>query len=229
MVNANALSRTLQAPDAFSVRSVPASGDCFYDSMRLLLADESSDRSEHLRTAGAMRDHVADCIDEDALAIYRIAAQAGQAPWLLHLGLNKPLDAVRAFAKVRGISAGPGKCLWADELAMSTIAKCADICLLIIDEEARSAGSRSGKRRRTEPDEQPVVDSRFVVVGEADRPRCAILHRSRREHLSPVFYGSNLGVIDFAALPPLTQALWTSNNSRLKASAAAAVASRPAV
>ena len=66
MSRGNALCHTLQAaPGEFDTRSVPATGDCFFDALDLQLPAEG--RADELLSAGQMRDTVADSLNEEIL------------------------------------------------------------------------------------------------------------------------------------------------------------------
>ena len=66
MSRGNALSHTLQAaPGEFDTRSVPATGDCFFDALDLQLPADG--RATELLNAGSMRDLVADSLTEEIL------------------------------------------------------------------------------------------------------------------------------------------------------------------
>lgn len=66
MSRGNALCHTLQAaPGEFDTRSVPATGDCFFDALDLQLPAEG--RADELVSAGKMRDAVADSLNEEIL------------------------------------------------------------------------------------------------------------------------------------------------------------------
>ena len=166
-----------------------------------------------------MRELVADSLTDELIELYRMYASAGveDFAWLNHHRAPMTLDGVREFARRRGSEAGAGGCLWADEHAMRTVATVADVVLLIIDEQAPSSGSRSGRRRG---DDSQREDSRFVMLGDLEPPtmsspmgaisspaHCLILHRSRRQHFSPVFFRGR-GLVEIASLPPQTRALW---------------------
>jgi hypothetical protein len=204
MSRGEALSRTLQSSGDFDTRAVPATGDCFFDALHLQLPVE--DRPPSLVDAGAMRDFVADGLDEDTFALYKMFAGAGveDFAWLNGHRAPNTLDELRAFARVRGRDAGAGHCFWADERAMQLLAAEANVCVLIIDEQASSVGSRSGRRRGAA--QAAATDGRFVMVGEP-RERCVLMHRSRRQHFSPAFYRGQ-GVVESSALPARTRALW---------------------
>ena len=77
------ISQLLCAPGEFSTRSVPPSGDCFYDCLDLQLGP---DRPPALRDALAMRHHVAESLTEDLFSLYQQFAAAGvdDFAWLLH-------------------------------------------------------------------------------------------------------------------------------------------------
>jgi len=196
-------STTLRAPGRFEVRSVQPSGDCFYDCLDMQLP--RGGRRSGLETAEAMRDTIADTMDEDLLALYRMYGEAGVEGYefMRHHRAPTNLLELREFARRRGHTAGAGQCLWADEHALQTMSRLADILILIVDEQATSRGSRSGRRRG---DNDAGVDGRFVSVGEASR-RCLLLHRSRRQHFSPCFLDGH-GVFDVDALPTQTRELW---------------------
>ena len=66
-----ALATALRAP-GFSLRSVPPTGDCFYDALHLQLPNDA--RPEALLDAGAMRDTVADAITEEHFEMMRMYA-----------------------------------------------------------------------------------------------------------------------------------------------------------
>ena len=215
------VSQTLQAPGEFETKSVPASGDCFYDAMHLLLP--TTERPPELYDATVMRDTVANSLTEETFALYKMFASAGvdDFSWLSTHRAPTTIDELKAFARKRGRDAGAGHCLWADEGAMQLISAAAGVCLLIIDEQAASVGSRSG-RRRGGAQQQQAVDGRFVMVGEP-RPRCVLIHRSRRQHFTPCFFRGR-GVIEAAELPSQTRALWPKLRDVASAAAAAAAA-----
>ena len=199
-----ALAVAFQAPDAaFEMRSVIPSGDCFYDAMHLQLPPDG--RPSELADAGSMRDAVADRIDNEMLALWRMYAEAGVEgyEWLRHHRAPEDLEAVRTFARKRGVNAGAGQCLWADQFALQTISDLAGVQLLIFDEQAAPRGSRSGRSR---DGGAAAADPRFVAVGEPSA-RVAMLHRSRRQHYSPIFL-EGAGVVEVANLPPATRRLW---------------------
>ena len=176
--------------------------DCFYDCIHLQLPQE--DRLEMLADAGAMRDTVADSITQELFELMQTFAHAGVEgyEWLVHHRAPADLEEAREFARRRGKESGAGQCLWADEHALQTISALADVTLCIIDEQAPSRGGRSGRVRS----QDEAVDSRFVSIGEVSE-RVVLLHRSRRQHYSPVFLDGK-GTIDVSALPLATAALW---------------------
>ena len=203
-MRSKALATAFQAPNAaFEMRSVEPTGDCFYDCLNLQLPQ--SGRPLSLVDGGTMRDTVADAIDEDMHQHWRMLAMAGVEgfEWLRHHRAPHDLSEVRAFAKRRGKSAGAGQCLWADEFALETIAGLAGVRLLIFDEQARSSGSRSGRRRDAADNS---ADSRFLAVGPQST-RVVMLHRSRRQHYSPIFLDGR-GVVEVSELPATTRSLW---------------------
>ena len=91
------LSQTLQAPGEFETKSVPASGDCFYDAMHLLLP--AADRPPELYDAGAMRDAAADSLTEETFDLYKMFAGAGveDFSWLNTHRAPTTLDELKAF------------------------------------------------------------------------------------------------------------------------------------
>lgn len=186
------------------MKSVRPTGDCFYDCVDMQL--EPDGRPTCLRDAGAMRNHVASSINEEILALYRMYAEAKveDFAWLTHHHAPRTLEDVQAFARIQGHDAGAGQCLWADEHAMQTIASAAGLCLLIVDEQASCAGrSRSGRKRGLDVNQ---ADSRFILLGKPTSC-CLILHRSRRQHYSPVFFRGQ-GVLTVSQLPAATARLW---------------------
>ena len=200
-----ALATALGAPDrSFAMRSVPASGDCFYDAMHLALPP--SGRPDALADAGAMRDTVAESITGEILALMRMYAEAGVEgfEWLTNHRAPTTLEEVRAFARRRGTDTGAGQCLWADEHALQVVASLANVRLLVYDEQAPAPGSRSGRARG---EAGGAADARFVSVGDVPSGRVVILHRSRRQHYSPVFLDGK-GVLEVSELPPTTRARW---------------------
>lgn len=92
---------------------------------------------------------------------------------------NSPqsLEELKQFARASGKDAGAGKCLWADEFALSTISDGLRITLLIVDDQA----SRGGRKRS--PDKE-TKDGRFISIGNYSR--CVVLHRTRRQHYNAV-------------------------------------------
>ena len=152
-----------------------------------------------------MRNFVADSLTEDLFYLYQMFAAAGveDFAWLLHHRSPRTLEEWKDAARVSGRHAGAGHCVWADEHAIRTVAAAADVCLLIIDEQAATRGSRSGKRRGADIG---LADGRFVMIGEP-RPQCVLLHRSRRQHFTPLFYRGS-GVIQVDSLPAVTRQLW---------------------
>mmetsp|Transcript_41058 Transcript_41058/g.97429 ORF Transcript_41058/g.97429 Transcript_41058/m.97429 type:complete len:207 (-) Transcript_41058:93-713(-) len=155
-----------------------------------------------------MRDTVAESITEEVFDLMKMYAEAGVEgfEWLRHHCGPRDLDEARAFAKRRGKDYGAGQCLWADEHALQSMATLAKVCILIFDEQAPSSGSRSGRRRGAADDGRP--DSRFVCIREHS-DKAVLLHRSRRQHYSPIFIGWK-GVVDLATLPSRTRSLWPS-------------------
>ena len=203
-MRSKALATAFQAPDAaFEMRSVEPTGDCFYDCLHMQLP--AAGRPSSLADAGSMRDMVAEAIDEEMYQHWCMLAMAGVEgfEWLRHHRAPADLAEVRTFAKRRGKSAGAGQVLWADEFALETIASLAGVRLLIFDEQARSSGSRSGRRR--DPADSSA-DSRFVTVGPPST-RVVMLHRSRRQHYSPIFLEGR-GVVEVEDLPTTTRSLW---------------------
>ena len=66
MSRGKALSHTLQAaPGEFDTRSVPATGDCFFDALDLQLPAQG--RANELLSAAHMRELVADSLTEEIL------------------------------------------------------------------------------------------------------------------------------------------------------------------
>lgn len=198
------LSTALRAPGRFEVRSVPPSGDCFYDALHLQLP--LSDRPAALADASTMRDTVANSITGELLDKYRMYAAAGleEFEFMRRPGAEiTTLDELQAFARRRGRDAGPGSCLWAGEHAIMVVSKLAEVRVFIFDEQA-AAGRCSGRRRGG--DAAVPGDGRFCALGKPSA-RCVLLHRSRRQHFSPVFFDGQ-GVVEIAALPEQTRALW---------------------
>jgi hypothetical protein len=205
-MRSKALAAALHAPEAaFELRSVPPLGDCFYDAMHLMLP--VADRPSSLADAASMRDTVADLVDQDKYETFLMLAHAGcdEFAWLLQHRAPKTLDEYRKVAKRRGCESGAGQCLWADDFALNTISRLANVRLLIFDEEAHGRGGRSGRRRGASDGGQP--DPRFVCTGEATSSRVCLLHRSRRQHYSPIFLNGR-GVMAFDTLPPATRRLF---------------------
>ena len=203
----DALGRLLQAPGRFKLGSVIASGDCFYDCCHLLLPPD--DRLPMLADAGAMRDLVADSITDEIFALYQMFAAAGVEDFAFMNGHHAPtsLAELREFARRRGRDSGAGHCLWADDFAINKICELANVAVLIIDEQAPASGSRSGRKRQRGGDDESRPDSRFVMVGEPSAAHVVILHRSRRQHFSPVRFDGG-GACAPSALPAATRALW---------------------
>lgn len=201
----HALAAALKLPNA-ELRSVPASGDCFYDAIHLALPPDG--RPDDLADAEAMRDVVADNLSQETFDLMKMFAEAGVEGYefMTHHRAPTDLGGLRAFARKRGKECGAGQCLWADEHALQTICALAGIRLLIYDEQAPSRGSRSGRTRGG--DEGGGADNRFVCVGgEPGCTRVVLLHRSRRQHYSPIFVGGK-GCLDVTELPVSTRALW---------------------
>ncbi|KAL7437549.1 hypothetical protein ACHAXM_005809, partial [Skeletonema potamos] len=172
----SALRTTLQLSRDLSLRviSVIPSGDCFYDCMHALLNEnESLDRdtagfnsylsSEAPLIAGLkvkseddystitpqeMRDYVADQLSSEQFDLYKMFASANveDFAWMSLPNSPQTLDELKHFARISGKDAGAGKCLWADEFALSTISDGLRITLLIIDDQA-SRGGGSGRKR----------------------------------------------------------------------------------
>ena len=69
-----ALATALRAA-GFEMKSVAASGDCFYDCIDMQLSGQ--DRPEPLADAGAMRDTVASSITDEMYELMKVFAQAG--------------------------------------------------------------------------------------------------------------------------------------------------------
>jgi hypothetical protein len=208
MSRSSSLSQTLLAPSRFEVRAVPPTGDCLYDCLDLQLL--RAGRSELTASPRAMRDAVADALNEDTFALYAMCGQAGVEGFEFmthHHRAPQDLAALKAFARISGRDAGAGRCLWADDFALRTMSVLCDVRILIVDEQAAGCGSRSGRRRGNDVG---APDSRFVCLGEASPRRCVLLHRSRREHFSAVFFDGR-GVFDAAALPRPTLELWPSS------------------
>ena len=203
----DALCRLLQAPGRFRLGSVTPSGDCFYDCMHALLPQ--SGRHPDIRDAGAMRDVVAECMNDETFDLYQMYAAAGveDFAWMNGHHAPKTLAELREYARKRGRESGAGQCLWADDFAISRIACLANIVVLIIDEQAPASGSRSGRKRQRGGDDEGRPDSRFVMVGEPSADRVVILHRSRRQHFSPVRFDGGAACAP-SALPAATRALW---------------------
>ena len=84
MSRGNALCHTLQAaPGEFDTRSVPATGDCFFDALDLQLPAEG--RADELLSAGQMRDTVADSLNEEILCATKPRHQI-RSPWIVRSG-----------------------------------------------------------------------------------------------------------------------------------------------
>ena len=200
------LSQTLRAPGRFVVGSVPASGDCFYDCLHLQLGPDRD--LPELADADAMRDAVAESLNEETFELYKMFAMAGVEGYefMRHHRAPSSLEELQAFARKRGRDCGAGQCLWADEHALNILSKLAGIRYLIFDEQATSRGSRSGRRREGDGD---APDSRFVCLGDDSNglERLVLLHRSRRQHYSPVFFDGR-GVFELDSLPSATRHLW---------------------
>ena len=203
----DALCRLLQAPGRFRLGSVTPSGDCFYDCIHMLLPPDG--RHPTLVDAGAMRDVVAESINDEIFDLYQMYAAAGveDFAWMNGHHAPKTLAELREYARKRGGECGAGQCLWADDFAISTIACLANITVLIIDEQAPASGSRSGRKRQRGGDDDGRPDSRFVMVGEPSAARVVMLHRSRRQHFSPIRFDGG-GACAPSALPAATRALW---------------------
>jgi hypothetical protein len=200
------LSQTLRAPGRFVVGSVLPSGDCFYDCLHMQL--EPSPRAlPQLADANAMRDAVADSMTGETFELYKMFATAGIEGYefMRHHRGPTTLDELRSFARRRGKEAGAGQCLWADEHALNVMSRIAGVRYLIFDEQAAPRGSRAGRRR----DGNLAPDPRFVSVGESSLgwERLVLLHRSRRQHYSPVFLDGK-GVFDVHSMPTATRDLW---------------------
>ena len=213
------LSQTLRAPGRFTVGSVPASGDCFYDCLDMQL--ESDPRAvPGLANADAMRDAVADSLNDETFELYKMFAMAGIEGYefMCHHRAPTNLDELRQFARRRGKETGAGQCLWADEHALNVMSQLAGVRYLIFDEQAAPRGSRAGRRR--DGDDGP--DPRFVCIGDSSLglERLVLLHRSRRQHYSPVFLDGK-GVFDVDSVPTATRALWPALRCAEAASASA--------
>jgi len=201
------LANTLRAPGRFESRTVLPTGDCFYDCMHMLLPKE---RPAGLKDAVAMRDTVAQAMTTELLDLYRMyhVAKVEGYEFMRQLATadgGDSLDALRVFARRRGHDAGPGQCLWADEHALRTICTLACVRLLIVDDQATSRGSRSGRRRG---DDVGACDGRFVCIGDPSAARFVLLHRSRRAHYSPVLFDGR-GTSELTSLPLPTRQLWS--------------------
>ena len=195
-------------------------GDCFFESMHLLLPEDG--RAPELVGPSAMRCAVAAAMTPDTFESYRIYGMAGVEGFeFMSQSSVSDLEGLQEFARRSGHDHGAGQCLWADEFALRTVANLAAVTLLIFDEQAaRPRGGRTGGRLRAE--EQGLPDPRFVCLGGDadgdDRARLVLLHRSRRQHYSPVFLDGR-GVFDAASLPSSTRGLWPVLGAGARASA----------
>lgn len=217
---ASGLARLLRADVGdFTMRSVMASGDCFYDCMHAQLPVDNRPH-EALNDPGAMRDYVADSLTEEHFAMYQMYAQAGVEDYafMSHHHGPRSLAELKTYARVRGKNAGAGHCLWADQHAQETIARLAGVMILMIDEQAHTRGNRSG---RTRGEDCTGADSRFLVIGAA-QDRAVMLHRSRRQHFSAIFWHGE-GVMALQRLPELTRSLWPSAGLQAAVECAAAL------
>ena len=197
MSRKSAISTTLQAPGRFEPRSVEPSGDCFFECLHLQLPLDGREMS--LTDVGAMREAVAAAMTQETFEIFRIA---DGYDFMRARGAPGNLEELRSYVRRRGSDTGPGQCFWAEDFAIQTCSSLARVKILIIDDEAVSRGSRSGRRRGGDT----ATDGRFVALGEPSR-RCVLLHRSRRQHYNPVFFDGQ-GCWDIDALPGATRALW---------------------
>jgi uncharacterized protein YecE (DUF72 family) len=232
MSRESALRTTLQLSNDLSltVISVPPSGDCLYDCMHALLNQhESLDRdtagssyvsSEAPLIAGLkakseddystitpqeMRDHVADQLSAEQFDLYKMFASANveDYAWMSLPNSPQSLDELKHFARISGKDAGAGKCLWADEFALSTISDGLHVTLLIIDDQASRGGGRGRKRSATDTENS---DGRFISIGNFF-PHCVVLHRTRRQHYNAVVVG-DCPVLEVGKLPASFHLLW---------------------
>lgn len=220
---------------SLKVISVPPSGDCFYDCIHeLLKQNESLGRSssyvpselpllDGFKTNDArggsegasmtithqeMRDHVAYKLSSEQFDLYKMFASANveDYSWMTLPDSPRTLEELKQFAKISGKNAGAGKCLWADEFALTTISDALRISFLIIDDQASRAGGGSGKgRKRTAANTDRSKDGRFISFGEY--PHCVVLHRTRRQHYNAVIV-DNCPLMEVGKLPLKLRLLW---------------------
>ncbi|KAL7473585.1 hypothetical protein ACHAXS_014137 [Conticribra weissflogii] len=119
------------------------------------------------------------------------------------------LHDLQNFARLSGKNQGPGKCLWADEFALRTIAEGCCLTLLIIDEQATRGGGVGRKRRRVGTNDASLNDSskdgRYIFIGT--HPRAVILHRSRRQHYDAVVI-DNCPIWELDKMPEFLRLHW---------------------
>jgi len=155
-------------------------------------------------TPQEMRDYVADQLSSEQFDLYKMFASANveDFAWMSLPNSPQTLDELKHFARISGKDAGAGKCLWADEFALSTISDGLRITLLIIDDQA-SRGGGSGRKRSATATENS--DGRFISIGNF--PHCVVLHRTRRQHYNAVVVGG-FPVIEVGKLPATFYSLW---------------------
>eukprot|EP00986_Skeletonema_menzelii_P000456 scaffold128_cov140-Skeletonema_menzelii.AAC.32 len=229
MSRESALRATLRLPDDLSLRviSVPPSGDCLYDCIHALLKIKndvsaasnyvpskspliaglkvkSTDDSSTTITPQEMRDHVADQLSSEQFDLYKMFASANveDYAWMSLPKSPQSLEELKQFARISGKDAGAGKCLWADEFALSTISDGLRITLLIIDDQASRGGGRGRKYLAAETE---TTDGRFISIG--DYSHCVLLHRTRRQHYNAVIVG-DCPVLSVETLPASLYMLW---------------------
>jgi len=216
MSRSGGIAATLRSQD-FSVRSIPPSGDCFYDVVDNALPAQG--RLPELQDPGAMRRFVASQLTQEIFETYAIYGAAGvdDYSFMVHHRAPADLAAVRAHACVEGKEKGAGSALWADEFAMSSVAALAGAALLIVDEQASRPANRRDASAGGGTEGRP--DGRFVMLGEPAAQSAILLHRSRGQHISAILHRGE-GLVAVAELPPPTRALWPALNQPCELAAA---------
>jgi len=216
MSRSGGIAATLRSPD-FTVRSIPPSGDCFYDVVDGALPAQG--RLPELRDPGAMRRFVASQLTQEIFETYAMYGAAGvdDYSFMVHHRAPADLAALRAYACVEGKEKGAGSALWADEFAMSSVAALAGVALLIVDEQASRPAHRRDASAGGGSEGRP--DGRFVMLGEPAAQSAILLHRSRRQHFNAILHRGE-GLVAVAELPPPTRALWPALHQAFELAAA---------
>ena len=169
---------------ALEVFSVASNGDCLY---RCVLQAAANQSDLGKLNVGALRKVVADAVDESTFAVVKCASQDDAL-----IRNCKDVAAFKELQQVEGAHAGAGKCLWASDFAIHTLANTFGLAFFIVNMESKS---RVGRFCVVWPERGART------VAQQSSVRAVFLLRDRNGQHYDFFRVNGKGVLLFSAIP----------------------------